>query len=110
MTPEQLALAREIATKWKDEPSIIGGIGLVFEALIERGDDLEVERDMLRREIVAIEDAFAVDTCPLEHADDIEHYIRCHVDTLPKVARDLAIALTRVRDAGRERHEKEDPG
>lgn len=75
-------------------------------------EELLEEHDMLRREINAIEDAFcpADDSCPLEHADDIEHYITCHADTLPQVTRSLAKALLKIRDAGRERHDKEDPG
>jgi hypothetical protein len=76
--------------------------------------DLEilVERDMLRREINAIEDAFwpEDDSCPLSTAGDIEHYINCHADVLPLVARTLAKTLLKIRDAGRERHDKEDPG
>jgi len=79
-----------------------------------RESDLEIlmERDMLRREINAIDQAFwpEDDSLPLACADDIEHYITCHADTLPQVARLLAKALLKIRDAGRERHDKEDPG
>ncbi len=75
------------------------------------GELLE-ERDMLRREINAIERALwpEDDSCPLEHAGDVEHYITCHADTLPQVTRSLARTLLKIRDAGRERHDKEDPG
>jgi hypothetical protein len=70
------------------------------------------ERGMLRREIVAIEEALMPDddSCPLVYAKDVEHYITCHADTLPQVTRRLAKTLLEIQAAGRERHDKEDPG
>jgi hypothetical protein len=82
--------------------------------------DAQAEARMLRREINHIENAFVHESCPVEHARDIEHYITCHADTLPRVARSLAEVILKIRDAGEERHDlgsgavkpqdKEDPG
>ncbi len=41
MDPKQLELARDLAKKWKDEASLVGGIGLVLQALLDRGDEFE---------------------------------------------------------------------
>jgi hypothetical protein len=76
----------------------------------EEHEAIVQERDMLRREIEAIEDALWDEGCALWYADDIEHFIGCHADTLPDTARLLAKALMGISRAGRERHEKEDPG
>jgi len=83
-----------------------------MERALELARVVVEECDMLRREINAIEDAFWPEdnSCPLEHAGDVEHYINCHADTLPQVTRVLAKTLLKIRDAGRERHDKEDPG
>ena len=67
------------------------------------------ERDMLRKEVEAV-DAALWDGSPCSYADDIEHFITCHADTLPQTARLLARTVVAVQQAGLARHEKEDPG
>lgn len=45
MTDAELLQAREIAARWKSEKdgefALVGGIGLLIDALLERGDEFE---------------------------------------------------------------------